>query len=312
MDDAYVVGIRLALDNGVSAGVTMIRHDLQELDKALAVSMNGLLRLQSLGDAVTRVVAVRSGPMTSQAQPHVISQTESAPVAIIAPVAPPSGVQEPPSILPPAIERTVNMVTPAIRDDRRHTPIDPTPIAVPALPFAKAPPAPARQAPEPSTSVATYAPSLFVAVSKPSPAAVIEPRPVRFDPAAETAAPSSDLIPVAPSPVLPPAAPELAQTPDRAASAPQPLASPTAAPLAPPIALPAYASTVAPAPRASAAPAAPTPTPGPTGGDVYLDGTRMGRWISDQLARDVGRPQAGTAGVDPRLSAIWPGALQGG
>jgi hypothetical protein len=46
-------------------------------------------------------------------------------------------------------------------------------------------------------------------------------------------------------------------------------------------------------------------------GDVYLDGTRLGQWVADRLARDAGRPQSGTTGFDPRLGPAWPGAQQG-
>ncbi len=51
---------------------------------------------------------------------------------------------------------------------------------------------------------------------------------------------------------------------------------------------------------------------GPTGGDVFLDGTRVGTWLADHMAREVGRPQASSTGFDPRLTPAWPGTLQGG
>ncbi len=51
---------------------------------------------------------------------------------------------------------------------------------------------------------------------------------------------------------------------------------------------------------------------GLTGGDVLLDGTRMGRWVADHLARAAGRPQASSTAFDPSLSPRWPGTLQGG
>ncbi len=61
---------------------------------------------------------------------------------------------------------------------------------------------------------------------------------------------------------------------------------------------------------------APTPRQplqgGPTGGDVFLDGARVGSWMADHLAHEVGRPQAGGTGFDPRLTPAWPGTLQGG
>jgi hypothetical protein len=33
--------------------------------------------------------------------------------------------------------------------------------------------------------------------------------------------------------------------------------------------------------------------------------------MHDHLAREAGRPQAGSAAFDPTLSPSWPGALQG-
>ena len=50
---------------------------------------------------------------------------------------------------------------------------------------------------------------------------------------------------------------------------------------------------------------------GPTQGDVFLDGTRMGRWMADTLARTVSGPPSGSTAFDPQMSAAWPGALQG-
>jgi hypothetical protein len=50
---------------------------------------------------------------------------------------------------------------------------------------------------------------------------------------------------------------------------------------------------------------------GPTQGDVFLDGSRVGRWMSDQLAREADHPASGVTGFDPRLGAVWPGAMHG-
>jgi hypothetical protein len=47
-------------------------------------------------------------------------------------------------------------------------------------------------------------------------------------------------------------------------------------------------------------------------GDVFLDGTRVGRWMARELARQAGGPQASGTSFDPRISPAWPGALQGG
>jgi len=61
-----------------------------------------------------------------------------------------------------------------------------------------------------------------------------------------------------------------------------------------------------------APPAAQATQGGPTGGDVFLDGARVGTWLADHLAREAGRPQMGSTGFDPRLTPAWPGTLQGG
>ena len=50
---------------------------------------------------------------------------------------------------------------------------------------------------------------------------------------------------------------------------------------------------------------------GPTEGDVYLDGERVGRWMAKHLARELGGPQAAGTGFDPRLGPAWPGSLHG-
>lgn len=43
-------------------------------------------------------------------------------------------------------------------------------------------------------------------------------------------------------------------------------------------------------------------------GDVFLDGAKVGRWMSERMARDAGRPNAGPTGFDPKRSVAWPGA----
>lgn len=86
----------------------------------------------------------------------------------------------------------------------------------------------------------------------------------------------------------------------------------SAAPVAPsaqPIALTGGVGLTAAIP--SAAPPASSQARGPVSGDVYLDGTRLGRWIADRLAREIARPQAGMTGFDPRLGIAWPGAPLG-
>ena len=89
-------------------------------------------------------------------------------------------------------------------------------------------------------------------------------------------------------------APSMPIAPHQAAPPPLAPTAPQGAPL----------RSMAPPPQAQAG-------GGPTRGDVFLDGTRMGRWVSDNLAREATRPQAGNTGFDPRIGPTWPGTLQG-
>jgi hypothetical protein len=46
-------------------------------------------------------------------------------------------------------------------------------------------------------------------------------------------------------------------------------------------------------------------------GTIFLDGARLGSWIIDHLAKRASRPISGTAGIDPRINATFPGAPTG-
>jgi hypothetical protein len=43
-------------------------------------------------------------------------------------------------------------------------------------------------------------------------------------------------------------------------------------------------------------------------GDVYVDGSRLGRWMTTHLAKAAELPRAATTGFDPRMTPTWPGA----
>ena len=51
---------------------------------------------------------------------------------------------------------------------------------------------------------------------------------------------------------------------------------------------------------------------GPIEGDVYLDGTLMGRWVMRALAAEAGLPSSGNAAFDPRRAAFPSGPMIGG
>lgn len=86
---------------------------------------------------------------------------------------------------------------------------------------------------------------------------------------------------------------------------------------APMLALPPPVATVAPG-AAAAGPvreagegARQGAAAGPTHGDVFLDGTRVGRWMSERMTREADRPPSGPTGFDGRRSPAWPGATVG-
>lgn len=50
---------------------------------------------------------------------------------------------------------------------------------------------------------------------------------------------------------------------------------------------------------------------GPTGGDVYLDGVLVGRWMSRMLAKEASRPATGGAAFDPTRTPYASGRMIG-
>ncbi len=79
MIDAYEIGIRLALENGVSAGVAEIHRDLAALDLAISHSAAGLISLRQLGAGLS---PPDHGPTSLAAA----AQPKPAPKAALAPI----------------------------------------------------------------------------------------------------------------------------------------------------------------------------------------------------------------------------------
>jgi hypothetical protein len=57
---------------------------------------------------------------------------------------------------------------------------------------------------------------------------------------------------------------------------------------------------------------APRQDPNSVHGTLYLDGSSLGHWVIDHLANEATRPNTGTTGFDPRITATYPGAPIGG
>lgn len=380
MIDAYEIGIRLALENGVSEGLSVIRRDLLALDAAIAHSAAGLMALQQLAAGVlTPGLPAARPPTPPPARPPAPNVPPLEPVLRSPPAKPersstpartvsdiaPSRVE--PSIRPPVSPKLAQPEAsgvPAARSVPRAQPIEPAPprpvaprveltaspvsaptvqpaTIVPAAPLkaATAAPAPTRLMTSPAESVSRSpltsppskpsAPSLSPATNTlrtiappPSPATGRLPRTRELVQTAQTPAAASFPV-IAPALNAPPG--RLAPTappPTVRPSAPQPSNPPT-----PPILrFAAQPPALAMAPRQPSLPGAParrteqdrstTPqrnTPASRdGGDIYLEGSVIGRWLADSLARAASRPASGSTGFDPRVSPVWPGPSIGG
>ncbi len=140
MIDAYTIGITLALEDGVSAGLATIRADLAVLDRTIAGTAAGLLALRRLGQQVSQVGLGDIRPSPSNAPPPA----RSAPVALTpAPLAAPaSEAGTPDSVLS-------DRGTPA-RPDRKAPA---APAAMPDAPRPTSVPAIEKQSPVPPPSV---------------------------------------------------------------------------------------------------------------------------------------------------------------
>jgi hypothetical protein len=175
-----------------------------------------------------------------------------------------------------------------------QAPVSPLPPAVEAGPSAATPFAPSLNTPDGLTTPGMSGAGLPPPGMPPMSPAV----PAGPDPAGPPTAPLPPVL-VQPLPVWAPAAPALPMAPQG-------------------VGLPAP---VAPTGRASHerhhaahphhADHEPAGQSVPMHGDVFLDGVRVGRWLSDTMARAAGGPATGATAFDPRLGPRWPGALQG-
>ena len=253
MDD-YLIGIRLALDNGVSAGLANIRADLIALDQAVSASAAGLQSLSS----PTSLAPMQLHPIPpvekSLPEPSAGLEIASSPEPIGA-------------VSPNIVERL----------ERPRIWIDP-PISAPNASAAVSAPPAAQRSPLNSfhaESSPVHQGSLLgeMSISKAPSSSLVQFLPL---------APTTSSVPISGKVVSPSsdATPNAAQSETHV--------------------------------RQSFAPQTPPPAAGSQGGDVYLDGERLGHWVTSHLAREANRPSFGPAGFDPSLSITWPGASQGG
>ena len=200
MDDAYVIGIRLALDNGVSAGVSAIRGDLAALDRAVAASS---AQLEALRRAAATVLlpagpapapAVRETPRVAERRlPSDASEAKSAsaeadtlPDVIAASLGssrPQSSAQGSQSTVPEAARATA--VPAAFAAPRRLAEIEQTGVVVPT----RASPMPARS---PAAAAFVASPATRPVEAQVRPAVLAAEKPVAYFPAPAVQPPNAD------------------------------------------------------------------------------------------------------------------------
>jgi hypothetical protein len=322
MEDAYEIGIRLVLENGVSSGIAALKDDLAAYDRALMMTTGRLRTLSQASDGAGIGAGLAASAGAGAAGPAVHSPARGDETTIPdaeagrrreAPVpATPQALSRPPQAITaaaPAMPRTSLAGRVAgSQEGAQRSPVAPAQAPRASVEARRgATPQGRGQAPIPAAAT-------MITVSPPSYA--------RYAPAFPTGQPPAVVAPETPEgtdsrPVSMPApdqrevrrAPLVVREPFR------PPAWDVVPPSSPATTSSAQASAgVASAPAALAMPAVPVAaaaSTGPAQGDVFLDGARVGRWMSDRLARDVDRPQSGVTGFDPRLGAAWPGSLHG-
>lgn len=311
MIDAYTIGITLALDNGVATGIAAIRQDLAALDRAVATSTLGLLAMRRLSENLG---------FSAFAAPAIPPPAHLSPSPTIAELEPPTSSARPlpaPSAVLPASHSVLILTAPAALPRESNS-------LAPSITQQRAPP---DRPSAPAAPTGSAAPFVLGLMPKSAPAfrQPVDAPPVRY-------LPSEDTVP---TPVLSPQPVAVSPIATAFSALPTPIAEPTA-PSAPRSISPQQSAM--PARRASAAPKAPTsqatattrvdaqdratspsaatqtqsnPMSGSSHGEIILDGARLGRWMSDRLARAASRPGSGTTAFDPRISALYPGAPSG-
>lgn len=318
MNDAYTIGITLALDDEVSAGLAIIRADLANLNSALGQSIAGLAALRkAAGPALAAFGGIAMpqasgrGNAAGAPEPQLPDLTRlfaAAPReddAIGAPLAAAPRDDTISDAFPPAAPIIPSIPAMAPRNDGfEHAPHAPAPLTEGARPIAP-----------------ILTPSISVV---PEDGFRENPEPAQGLGVSDLLDLTRGLRPIAPQ------AETVSENTLQEGSAPSPLpfSAPASAPSAAgEIMVPAAVRGMPSAPHSrvsNAAPASPLlagSAAAPRGvnsdqssatlqihGDVLLDGTRVGQWFGEQLAASASRPPSGYSGVDTRLGPLWPGA----
>ncbi len=314
MEDAYEIGIRLVLENGVSAGIAVLQNDLAAYDRALAATTGQLRTVTEAGRGVKAPVGQGgTGPVVPGAAARAEMEVPDAgqgrgrELPAPAPAMPLPAASLPAPARPPAVAVAAPAKVPPVPPPAMPRAEVPGRVLAPLQGALRSPSAPEQPVRAKAEAQQGVPPSGRGPATAALTVMAVPPPPLRY----ARYAPVAGQLPAGTAPhgpgdgrPLPVAAPDRREDQPVPLAAREPFPSPAwnAAPL--PASAPAAAAT-------SAAPVAAAESSGPVQGDVFLDGARVGRWMSDRLAREADRPQAGVTGFDPRLGPAWPGSLHG-
>ena len=334
MIDAYEIGIQLALQDGVSAGLELINRELAEVDKAIAITSAGLTNLSRSAEIATKAIsrAVQARVSTSnEALPSVIAKEPD---------------QAGPKQRVPDTAATARVSLSDNKSEARDLPVEQVTSRAVAPLVSAGPTEDARALQSPPS----LSPPSFVArqetASRPSLerdqtavssiGSVDQPRPTsptaslggdrhqerQVRPVYELARPkqgaSSPGVPGRNREIITSSIAKIVQGPresfardQRGREVPRrnevrtELRHPTVAPWSSTGNEPTIGVGSRPVERAVAPqPASPERSEG-SGGTVMLDGRLVGYWLSEQMAQDASRPPSGTSFFDPRQGPAW-------
>ena len=285
MIDAATIGITLALNNGVSDGIALIRRELAGLDAAVAASAVGLTRLSALAESSGLAGATRAAAALLPVLPRP-SAAATAGASEVDPTAAPTQPHAAP--IDPALgaPRVMAVEPSVVMPDTARAPI----------------PARSDASSSPALSPAMAEAPNFAVFGRALAAAPVQPARhpnVDVERASRPRWELSRAMPMAPIGPVAVSLPEKNDEPTTVMRAPvAPMLRPFTA-----TSLPLQVQT--PLVRQ-------TDASGETErhelGEIHLDGHMIGRFISEHLADAATRPPAGATGFDPRLSPAWSGS----
>ena len=289
MEEPHIIGIRLMLDDGISAGLASIQPDLDRVDHAIIAA--GLAVRGSAGD----VVPVPQ-PTPRRVRGAVVSPPDLPPSAVIV-------SQRPPPRQPDAqrqAERATALATPA-----QPSALGATPGVSPLSPARTSSTVAGRSLPNQALHRGALGPAADIQRPLVQPAGSPHSATIAFALRAHSAVPASAKSATSPTQSTV-AQVQRGNVPATSTAAIAPSRQPQQAEPEPGPPLPPQSATSGSSNSVPGDPASQSQE-----GSLLLDGAMLGRWVIDHLTREIDRPASAGTSVDPRMGRSWPGSLQG-